>query len=290
LIEGRVVKTANYNIAASDLIVEGDCTSGAITATLPTAVGVAGQKYIVKRYDVTATSGISNILTLATTGGQTVDGCTNWQLFRHGDWVIVYSDGTNWKVHAFPPFDMDTYMARGATLNRWYTTPMTNTSALGTASVVANTLYVMPFPLTRVTTFTKIQINVTTGGAGSSARIGIYYDNGNQYPGALVTGSDVGALTTTITGVQTNTFVSAITLQPGLYWLAFVCNATAPVIIGFTLGNTPAILGIDSGLGTAPGLGWSVAFTFAALPTPFTAAGAVITAVPLPLVALLPTA
>ena len=49
-----------------------DATSGALnTMTLPTAAGITGQTYTIKKIDSTA-----NTVTIACTGGQTIDGAT----------------------------------------------------------------------------------------------------------------------------------------------------------------------------------------------------------------------
>jgi len=59
--------TSTYSILPSDFLVLVDGTSGNFTVTLPTAVGRRGQTFRVKRTDNT----LANIVTLATTGGQT---------------------------------------------------------------------------------------------------------------------------------------------------------------------------------------------------------------------------
>jgi hypothetical protein len=58
-------KTTTYTIGNEDYFI--DCTSGTFTVTLPTAVGVSGNIYIVKN------SGAGTI-TVATTSSQTIDG------------------------------------------------------------------------------------------------------------------------------------------------------------------------------------------------------------------------
>lgn len=257
---------------------------------MPTAASIAGQGYLIKRAD-SGTGGIGNLLTINTTGSQTIDvvgtnaASTQWILPNRFSWVILYSDGTNWKVYSSSEqAGIEGYRARGSTLNRWYTTSGVTVAAPTTSSVVASTLYATPFIVSKTTTFDQIAINVTTLGSGSTARAALYYDNGNMYPGTLVTNSDVGTFNTAGTGFLTQTFSTAITLQPGLYWFAFNCSTTAPVVSGWAITQVSPILGYTNANPPVAGLGWSVSLAFAAMPTTFTASGAAITAAPIPAV------
>lgn len=74
-----------YAITASDGIV--NC-NGTFTATLPTASGVSGRLYIVKN------SG-AGVVTLACSGGQTIDGSATAVLAAAAS-IMVASDGANW--------------------------------------------------------------------------------------------------------------------------------------------------------------------------------------------------
>jgi len=84
-----VAKTATYSAVATDEVI--DCTSGTFTVTLPTAVGVTGQTYIVKN------SGAGTI-TIATTSAQTIDGNSTISLSTQYASTTVVSDGANWKI------------------------------------------------------------------------------------------------------------------------------------------------------------------------------------------------
>jgi hypothetical protein len=73
-IKRTTVADANYTILSTDyLIVYTSLTTGR-TVTLPTAVSITGREYIIK--DEAGTAGTNNI-TVATTGGQTIDGAAN---------------------------------------------------------------------------------------------------------------------------------------------------------------------------------------------------------------------
>ena len=85
-----VAKTTTYTVvAATDYII--DCTSGTFTVTMPTAVGIAGQSFIIKN------SG-TGVITIATTSSQTIDGALTFLLSVQYEALTVLSDGANWKI------------------------------------------------------------------------------------------------------------------------------------------------------------------------------------------------
>jgi len=69
-------------------------SSGTATITLPTAVGLSGRSYFIKR--VSTVSGARVLIT--TTSSQTIDGLVTQQLFAVNAWLEVVSNGTNWLV------------------------------------------------------------------------------------------------------------------------------------------------------------------------------------------------
>lgn len=81
-------KTGTYTIvAATDYCI--NCTSGTFTVTLPTAVGIAGQEFVIKN------SG-TGVITVATTSSQTIDGALTDVLSSRYQSITVISDGANW--------------------------------------------------------------------------------------------------------------------------------------------------------------------------------------------------
>jgi len=88
-----VAKSSDYTAAATDEIIYVDCTSGPVTITLPTAVGVAGKVYTIKKVDST-----TNILTVATTSSQTIDGSTTQTTDMQYTAISMNSDGANWGI------------------------------------------------------------------------------------------------------------------------------------------------------------------------------------------------
>lgn len=73
--------------------VDNDATAGAITNTVPTAVGCAGRFYEIRKSDSGA-----NTVTITGTSGQTFNGATSIVLYNQGDCVVIKSNGANWIV------------------------------------------------------------------------------------------------------------------------------------------------------------------------------------------------
>jgi len=92
----RTVTTAT-TLASNDGVVFVDPTSAAFTVTLPTAVGFSG------RYTVTSTGSSSNVVTVATTSSQTIDGASTVTVGTQASGatyksVDVVSNGSNWRI------------------------------------------------------------------------------------------------------------------------------------------------------------------------------------------------
>jgi hypothetical protein len=86
------VKTTTYTAAAGELVLC-DPTSAGFTVTLPTAVGVSGQTVAVKN-----ASDSYNLVTVATTSAQTIDGASTYEIDGPRYGVRFVSDGANWVV------------------------------------------------------------------------------------------------------------------------------------------------------------------------------------------------
>lgn len=86
--------TASTTAAATDnsLVFTG---TTAATVTLPTSVGCTGRVYWIKNASTSATT---PVLTVNTTGGQTIDGNSNWTLDEPNESIRVVSDGANWYI------------------------------------------------------------------------------------------------------------------------------------------------------------------------------------------------
>lgn len=88
------VKTANYTADGSDDVIPCDASGGSFTVTLPTAVGASGKVYRIKRTDQT----LANSVTIATTGGQTIDGVTTRKLMTQNEEFTLASDNVGWLI------------------------------------------------------------------------------------------------------------------------------------------------------------------------------------------------
>lgn len=89
--------TAAYTLLTSDHVILADPTTAAFTVTLPTAVGYFG------RFTVTYTGASNNLVTLATTNSQTIDGAATATVGSQASnatyrSIDVVSDGANWRV------------------------------------------------------------------------------------------------------------------------------------------------------------------------------------------------
>lgn len=289
--DADVSKTANYTLTATDSIIRADASAGAFTLTLPAAAGIAGTVYTIIRTD---TAQSTNLLTVDANASETINSLLTQVMFP-GECLVIESDGTNWVVlnHYSRPVSFPGYFRRGSTPNRRFIAGMADYVALITATTgpTVNTLYAMPFPVSRTTKFDTIECEVTTLGSGSNLRMGIYRDDGNLYPGALI--FDSGNISAASTGAKTATITSTLQVfPPGMYWLTYENSATVPLIRCLPGSGYLAVLGYATPFSTtAPGYAYTVAHTVGALPDPYTASATVVTAAsavgaPIPAVAL----
>lgn len=86
-----ISKSANYTLTSSDGIALVTSGASGVTVTLPTAVGIAGRRYDIKKVD----NGIG-ILTINTTSSQTIDGQLNQYIPYQYYSLTVVSNGANW--------------------------------------------------------------------------------------------------------------------------------------------------------------------------------------------------
>jgi hypothetical protein len=271
-----VTKTTSATLTNTENFVLGDCTAGNINITLP-ASPTDGQGVAVIK---SGTNENAAVTILPNTGQIIGQALNSWLLTeRNSSSTFVYvAASASWRIISKSVYSPFGYRKRGVTAPRYYTTPNTGT-ALTNSTIVVNTLYALPLIIENAVTIDQLLINVTTAGASSSVRVGIYDDNNNA-PDQLVV--DGGAITTATTGVKTYATGLPISIPPGLYWVVCVCNATAPVLRGFNVTGLIPILGADVTLPTTQGFGYSVAFTYGALPTTFPASPTIRTSTPLP--------
>ena len=70
-----------------------DATSASFTLSLPTAVGIAGQLYHIKKIDSTG-----NLVTIDANGSETIDGVDTVVISTQYESFKIVSNGTNWFI------------------------------------------------------------------------------------------------------------------------------------------------------------------------------------------------
>ena len=93
ILNGVRSETANYTVTTSDRTILADSTAGAITITLPSAVGISGFIITVKKIDAT-----TNNVVITTSASQTIDGGLTQTLNAQYGGITMQSNGSNWYV------------------------------------------------------------------------------------------------------------------------------------------------------------------------------------------------
>lgn len=89
--------TTPQTLDSTHHIVTVDATTGNSTINLPTAVGISGTEYVIKKTDATA-----NTVTIDGATTETIDGATTKVLSNQYDFVQIQSDGADWVIVAEP--------------------------------------------------------------------------------------------------------------------------------------------------------------------------------------------
>lgn len=155
---------------------------------------------------------------------------------------------------------LDLNVARFRKIGRYHV-GLTATDLL-TGAVSVNTMDFIPFYVPVTQTFNRIAIAVTVAGAaGSQARLGVYADSGDVYPGALLV--DAGEVTTDVLGERS--LAVSLVLTPGLYWTANLFSGTPTIRL--VAGSALIPLGVDITTATFD-TGFRAAQAYAPLPNP----------------------
>jgi len=87
-----ITVTADYSVTVLNGTILIDSTTGAVTVTLPTAVGISGTRYVVKHIVAGNLGGVSAF------GAEEIDGETvDFELFPDES-ITLQSDGANWRI------------------------------------------------------------------------------------------------------------------------------------------------------------------------------------------------
>lgn len=92
-VVSKVAGDSPYTATTSDQVILCNATAGAITVNLPTAVGITGRTYHIKKTDSSA-----NAVTIDPNGSETVDGSSTKAINVQYTSYTVVSDGTNWHI------------------------------------------------------------------------------------------------------------------------------------------------------------------------------------------------
>lgn len=149
-----------------------------------------------------------------------------------------------------------------------YTNVLVNLDT-STKTLVADHLYATPYLAARTLTVDRIATEIKVAAAGKSARLGIYRNGTNMYPGALVL--DCGTIDCGTTGVKE--IVIDQQLSQGLYWLAVVSDGAPQIEQALVISK---LLGVLANNYSSYYVGWDVAQAYGALPDPLTTGGSLV--------------
>lgn len=163
----------NYTALSTDDLIVVDAGSGIRTITLPTAVGITGKKYIIKKVDSSA-----NAVVIDANASETIDGGLTFSLFNTTDLVEIVSNGTGWYIininvtkESFTAWTTGTYTQ---TANVYVTAPLAAiNSRFGFYSIAASGVTI------RKTAYYKVILkNTFTPNNGESSRVAYSINNG----------------------------------------------------------------------------------------------------------------
>lgn len=86
-------KTSNYTVLTTDCFLRADCTTGAITFTLPAAATVVGRIFYLKKIDSTA-----NAMNIQANGVELIDGLNVQSTATQDEEFAIISNGTSWDI------------------------------------------------------------------------------------------------------------------------------------------------------------------------------------------------
>ena len=266
--KSAVRKTADYIATTSDGTIIVDSYGGNRTITLPLASDSSGQLINIFRND---TGPSRNWVMVKTTSPDSIDNSNNWNLTQNKQALKIQSNGTKWfglNKDESNNGDFPIIPTKGTGYNRWWLPQHISNTALTTLTAQTAAIQAYPFVLPVTTTFDRGEIDVSALLAGSTCRIGIYTSDHRGYPFKLVSGTDVGTISTAATGRVGSTFTTPITLDAGLYYTAVQCSTAATL----TLRANPVaaqadILGFGSGTAPTTSAGFSLTRAYGAFPT-----------------------
>jgi hypothetical protein len=187
---------------------------------------------------ITVPQGGTGVATLTTAYGTLCAGTTatgNVQTVSPGTVGQVYTSGGS---GALPSFANLPTMTAGLNTGYWkihielFGNIGFTTSGSGTSANIADTVHYLPMLIGFPITITDLGINVSATGTATSCIIAVYNSNSaqTQPTGTPITNSTTGSISITGTGVKSATLGTSITLQPGLYFVAFLINGSCTFV------------------------------------------------------------
>lgn len=243
LLLNATSKANSYTIDKLDDLILVNATNGNMTITLPSIATTGnGKIFTVKKIDYS-----KNYVEIIPTSS-TIDYFNNINITNPMNSLQIQNNGTTWFTLNKQIYT-DTNNQLKNSINSWFGS-WVNQGTPTTFAPVNNTLYAVPFKLSRSTSLAKIESEITTFGANSNCRMAIYTDSGSGYPLNKVLNSDVGALSTQTTSTRTiiNNFTNNIKLPEGQYYLAEDCNyqTVSGNLVNDTIASTSGSIGTGS--------------------------------------------
>lgn len=145
-----------------------------------------------------------------------------------------------------------------------------------TVTMVQSKLYCYPWFVPNDIVLLDVGIDIQTAVASSVLRLGVYYDNGNFFPGNLFQDFGINSSGTTINGNQTaaNTYMLGgltvpLLIPAGFYWMAIVSQGAQAKLFGQTTQITYNLTSNAQPGSQALNIAFAQTSVTGALPTPF---------------------
>ena len=242
-------KTSNYTATSFDEHILADATSGAVTVTLPTAVGRT-DPITVKKIDSS-----TNAVTIDGAGSETIDGQLTRRLDAQWDYCTLVPSGSGWYVKAAPTAISWTERPSEQGLLAWtYDPNMAGHVTAQSNAGVAGRITLVKIPIREQITWSNIWFGLSgVDGAASLANcyLGVYDSAGNLKG----TTADISSSLMSGATAKAVALVTPFTAAPGTYFIAMLLNGTWTTN-SLTFKASGAGISVNAGL-TAPNLRYS---------------------------------
>jgi len=245
IITGSILPSGSLLIDG-DINITGDTTFDRPPIFLNPNISVTSswaENAITASYAMNGGGTIINTSSFATTGSNIFNGS---QVITGS--LIVTGSSESWTG---PPHN---YKISGQWYSQAENATAYGTTAHATGSGTTNSIYMVPWIITRTQTFTSGAIENTASNSLLNARFGLYRANPtSSVPQTLI--YDSGNINLTGATVKTVSFASPLTLTPGLYYTAFTLSGSSPTATMRSLGVSAfaAVIGLTTPGGASNG-------------------------------------